>query len=70
MVFMKGDFLIAPRRRTRVDSALRAREQAMVTCSIAFCGFCVTVSRAEASRGGAEWQRALGGIAALAVATQ
>ena len=32
-------FLIALRRRIRVDSALRAREQAMVTFSIAFWGF-------------------------------
>ena len=38
-------FLIALRRRIRVDSALRAREQAMVTFAIAFWGFWVTVSR-------------------------
>ena len=38
-------------RRIHVDSALRAREQAMVTFSIAFWGFWVTVSRAGAEAG-------------------
>ena len=50
--FMEWRFPNRPRRQIRVDSALRARVQAMVTFAIASWGFLVTVSRAVASRGG------------------